>query len=471
MVNGGQNVALYVRVSTDNQDEKMQLAAAEPILREIPPDRLLVFVDHGVSAAKIPMEKRPELQRMLNLIRSGQIGTVIVYERDRLARNPYEYMEIVKLLHSRKVKVIFTAVNARPFDDSLIVEGIAAIAASAEAQAIQRRVSDTVKEYPAQLYGYKRIKANDGFIHYVKDPERSDAIQRAFEDIASVSSWQEFVDRFEYHRKSLRRTEPQFLKMLHTPFYTAHVLRFETYHPLTHVEPIVSLELFEVVQQKIRNFAEAIKQTSGSMVEAIVEPICGICGEPMTLKTSIKHQPRFQCRRGGHQLNTIGVQNLNEIVKEEISCRLKNFDLEALRQTCSRFIGRHERRLAMEEARQRKSLEEKSLLFAKRFNPGDSGKAIERAIQELDELETKITKISETRRQLQAALSLNVQALIDLVQQNIATRMHDAGSVRALASLLFRQVLVFPDHIELSLYYSRFLRGGKGGGEENEATA
>ncbi|KPV43830.1 recombinase family protein [Alicyclobacillus ferrooxydans] len=466
-LDGGTYYAFYVRVSTDAQDERMQHAAAEPILRQVPRDRLLVFVDHGVSAAKVPMSKRPELQRMLTLIRSGQIGTLICYERDRLARDPYEYVEIAKLLISRKVEVVFTAASARAFEGNLLVEGISAIAAGAEAQAIQRRVSDAVKEYPAQLFGYKRIRGDDGYVRYFRDPRHADAITEMFGDISSVRSFEEFMARFESLRRILRRTEAQALKMLQNPFYAGHVRRYGTYHSLPHVEPIISLETFTAVQEKMTDLAEWTGRALDQVVEGIIHPICGLCGSAMAQKSSVGHEPRYECRRGGHRANIIDLAWLDEVVLEQISTRVAELNVDALRQTCSGFIRRHIRKLESERFRVIEECHEKSLAFARRFSPGFDNKLVEHALREIESLEVQSASLSEKIQQLQAGYSLDITGLMDLVQHALSTRMQDKGAVRSLASMLFRQVLVFPDRIELLAYYSLFLNGG----EDHGATA
>ncbi|SDW63810.1 Site-specific DNA recombinase [Alicyclobacillus hesperidum] len=465
---GGKYCAFYVRVSTDAQDERMQHSAAEPILRQVPPDRLLTFVDHGVSAAKVPMAKRQELQRMLALIRGGQIGTLICYERDRLARDAYEYVEIAKLLISRKVEVVFTAASARTFDGNILVEGISDIAAAYEAQAIQRRVSDAVKEYPAQLFGYKRIRGDDGFVRYYRDSKRADGIAELFDDISSVRGFDEFMLKFESHRRILHRTEAQMLKVLQTPFYAGHVQRFGTYHALPHVEPITSLQTFKAVQVSISNLAQWTGRALDNAIEGIMQPICGLCGSPMAQKSSISYEPRYECRRGGHRVNVIDISLLNAVVMEQISKRITNLDVEAFHQTCSEFIRRHVRRLESERARVIKEYEDKSLAFARRFEPGVNNRVAELALQEIESLEEQSSSLSDKIRQLQAGYSLDVRGLIDLVQHTLVTRMQDKGAVRSLASLLFSRVIVFPERIDFLAYYGKFLRNG---GESHEATA
>lgn len=454
--------AFYVRVSTDAQEERMQHSAAEPILQRVPQERLLVFVDHGVSAAKVPMSKRPELQRMLTLIRSGHIGTLICYARDRLARDAYEYVEIAKLLISRKVEVVFTAGSERAFDGNLLVEGISAIAAQAEAQAIQRRVSDAVKEYPAQLFGFKRTRADDGFVRYFRDPKYADLLAQLFEEISSVQGFDEFMSRFEYRRRILRRTEAQTLKILQSPFYAGHVQRFGTYHALPHVEPIISLETFKAVQDRISNLVEWTGRKLDGAIDGIVNPVCGLCGSLMAQKSSISHEPRYECRKGGHGPNIIEISWLDEAVIEQISKRITDLDVEACRQTCTEFIRKHVRKLESERARVITEYEDKSLAFARRFAPGSDSKTVEMALREIESLEVQSALLSEKIGQLQAGHSLHVTGLIDVVQHTLATRMQDKGAVRSLAALLFRKVTVFPDRIELLAYYSEFLMSGGG---------
>ncbi len=78
------NVALYVRVSTYEQDPELQLAA----LRAHAANRGWViieeFIDQGYSGAK---EKRPALQRLMKAAWAGGMHAVLVWRFDRFARS------------------------------------------------------------------------------------------------------------------------------------------------------------------------------------------------------------------------------------------------------------------------------------------------------------------------------------------------------------------------------------------------
>ena len=83
--------AIYIRVSTDQQDTAMQLAELQDIA-----DRrgweTTVYRDHGQSGAK---ESRPALDALLKDLRRHRIDVVMIWALDRLARSLPRLLEIV----------------------------------------------------------------------------------------------------------------------------------------------------------------------------------------------------------------------------------------------------------------------------------------------------------------------------------------------------------------------------------------
>jgi predicted site-specific integrase-resolvase len=83
-------VAIYVRVSTDQQAEKgysleTQLAECRKKIKDLP--KVLAveeFIEDGYSGAYL---ERPALEKLRNALREKRFGAVIVYDPDRLARN------------------------------------------------------------------------------------------------------------------------------------------------------------------------------------------------------------------------------------------------------------------------------------------------------------------------------------------------------------------------------------------------
>jgi len=87
----GQTVG-YIRVSTEDQNTARQLEGVEL-------DKTFTDMVSGKDV------NRPELQRMLEFVREGDL--VIIHSMDRLARNLDDLRKIVKGLTSRGVKVQF----------------------------------------------------------------------------------------------------------------------------------------------------------------------------------------------------------------------------------------------------------------------------------------------------------------------------------------------------------------------------
>lgn len=88
-------IALYTRVSTGYQIEKDSLAHqrkellayCEHVLH-LPKDRIEVFEDAGKSGKNTD---RPAYQRLMKLVRNGQVSHVIVYKIDRISRNLVDF--------------------------------------------------------------------------------------------------------------------------------------------------------------------------------------------------------------------------------------------------------------------------------------------------------------------------------------------------------------------------------------------
>jgi site-specific DNA recombinase len=82
-------VAVYARVSTEDQAERdtieNQLHACREHAQAIDADIVAEFRDEGVSGA-IPLDERPEGQRLLEAAEAGQFESVLIYRLDRLAR-------------------------------------------------------------------------------------------------------------------------------------------------------------------------------------------------------------------------------------------------------------------------------------------------------------------------------------------------------------------------------------------------
>jgi DNA invertase Pin-like site-specific DNA recombinase len=94
--------ALYARVSTDQQDETMQVheMRRDCERRDLFPT---IFTDTGQSGSK---ERRPGLDRMMGEVRKGKFDVVMVYKFDRFARSLRQLLDALEEFRIRGVDFI-----------------------------------------------------------------------------------------------------------------------------------------------------------------------------------------------------------------------------------------------------------------------------------------------------------------------------------------------------------------------------
>jgi site-specific DNA recombinase len=131
-------IAVYSRVSSAQQDIQKQNLLTEAYINNnhIEKEKVIWLKDEDVSANKLAMEDRPNLQKLRFLIQQKKVKTIIDYRRDRLARNFYEYVALVKEFYKYGIKVIFTSTKQPPFSPKLSIESLYGIFSQVEGQNI-----------------------------------------------------------------------------------------------------------------------------------------------------------------------------------------------------------------------------------------------------------------------------------------------------------------------------------------------
>src|SRR5919205_2411009 len=88
-LNATPRVALYARVSTEDQAERQTVQAQLDFLRKLADLHHWVvageYVDDGVSGT-VPLDQRPDGKRLLEDAAARRFGTVVLYRLDRLGR-------------------------------------------------------------------------------------------------------------------------------------------------------------------------------------------------------------------------------------------------------------------------------------------------------------------------------------------------------------------------------------------------
>lgn len=90
-------IAIYYRVSTDEQDLNSQMKAVETWLdsRADKPDAVEIFKEIGRSGAD---KTRPEFNRLMHMAKLGVYDTVVVYAIDRFSRSSGHFLSTVNTL-------------------------------------------------------------------------------------------------------------------------------------------------------------------------------------------------------------------------------------------------------------------------------------------------------------------------------------------------------------------------------------
>ncbi len=167
-------VAIYARVSSEQQAETHTIASQVAALRErVVADELAVseamqFLDEGYSGATLV---RPALERLRDVVAAGSVDRLYVHSPDRLARKYAYQVLLVDEFRRASVEVVFLnrALGQSPEDDLLLqVQGM--IAEYERAKIIERHrrgkrhaaQSGAVNVLSGAPYGYRYVTKYEG---------------------------------------------------------------------------------------------------------------------------------------------------------------------------------------------------------------------------------------------------------------------------------------------------------------------
>lgn len=219
-------IAAYFRVSGSSQSIKLQIEKAKNWAEEngyswfeedgyFWSEEIEQFNENVLSANQVGMENRPELMRLLKAIEAGQIKVLIVFARDRLARNYYEYMEIVTLILKYKVKVIILGDTA-PFSYNYLTEGVHGIQIQQDGTNIASRIKTVQNLYPDQKFGFINDKSNR---EYLINEKYHFGILTFFQEVSDTDTFEKLSTLLtEFKSKYKRKSVEDCWKLLRTPF-------------------------------------------------------------------------------------------------------------------------------------------------------------------------------------------------------------------------------------------------------------
>lgn len=141
--------AAYYRNSISKEKQKLSIIMQKDHVYELAQNKKLLidieFSDESTSARKTKTDERMQMTRLLREIKKGNVKTLLVYSRCRLARNVNQYMEIYRTFKEHNIEVIFAAKHEFPMIYSIegeLIERIMAAFNQHEAENLVKKLMD-----------------------------------------------------------------------------------------------------------------------------------------------------------------------------------------------------------------------------------------------------------------------------------------------------------------------------------------
>jgi DNA invertase Pin-like site-specific DNA recombinase len=114
---GDRLIAIYSRVSTDRQDLARQAVQVERARADHAGSKLVSIEDDGVSAFKVPIDRRDGGRELLRLIEAGKVEALYLDAQDRISRGkPAEWIAFAGLCEEAGTRIIIDGREVDPDD-------------------------------------------------------------------------------------------------------------------------------------------------------------------------------------------------------------------------------------------------------------------------------------------------------------------------------------------------------------------
>lgn len=277
------NVALYIRVSTDEQalrgdSIETQIKELNKFARANNYNIVDEYIDEGFSATSL---NRPNLQRLLDDVKHNKINLILFTKIDRWSRGVKNYYKLQDVLDTYNVhwKTIFEKYDTTTAAGQLHVNIMLSVAQN-EASVTSERIKAVFKTkiLNGQVisgsvpYGYK-IKDK----HLVIDENTKDIVIDIFQHYKKTLSLNETI---RYVNINIRKMGMETLKKLLRNKIYIGVYDLNGYYNDHYCEPIISNELFYKVQDMLSlNTVPVVKNDRVALFGKLM--YCKQCGGKM----------------------------------------------------------------------------------------------------------------------------------------------------------------------------------------------
>jgi len=387
------------RVSTENQSLDMQLAADKKFRNELDDDEYIEINELGVSANKVKLKQRKNMVEVINLIEMDQVDTIYVYDRSRLSRNFYEYLELVDLFIAHNINVVFTSTDATyfPFSGNYLVESFNGILIEEEGKGIARRLADNHRKLPTRKYGYETIKNENGVKSYSIVSEQKPLINLLFKSARSITSIQDFIELLAKYSREMKKQPTDVIRILSDPFYAGCERIGSRFNRLTYVAPIIDLEIFSEVQKLIEPYEKKIsKQINDRIDENVLHPHCGLCKKQMNYRKShVGETGKYTCSNK-HKKVSIDVDSYNRMMVQYSTQVLNNLNESEIEKKAVSMMSTLSRKLEKELFSTNTTIEQLEMELATMPQERLIARQFNSELIALNEIKSKRKEIRET---------------------------------------------------------------------------
>ena len=282
---------IYARYSSDHQREESiegQIRECKEYAERESIAILGTYIDRAQSAKT---DNRPEFQRMIKDSEKGLFNLIIVWKLDRFARNRYDSAHYKHLLAKQNVRVISATERLSDTPEGQLMESVL------EGFAEYYSAELAVKVNRGMMENALKCKFNGGIIplgyridenqYYQIDPITAPVVREVFIDYANGKTMKRIVDTLD--AKGIRNTVGGKMNingvtyMLKNRRYLGEY-KFRDITVENAFEPIVSLELFDSVQERMKRNKKAPSRSKALAEHYLLTTklFCGKCGAMMS---------------------------------------------------------------------------------------------------------------------------------------------------------------------------------------------
>jgi len=330
-------VAVYLRQSLDREGTGLAVDRQRQECRALCADRgweAVEYVDNSVSASS--RKPRPAYQRMLADIGAGAVGGVVVWDLDRLHRQPAELESFIELADRHRLALAtVTGDTDLGTDNGRLFARIKGAVSRSEVERKSARQKAAHRQRAASGKPWSTHRPfgfmDDLVTHH---PVEAEAVRGMYADaLAGVSQSQIARD---LNRRGIETTwgngwtQASVRNLLLNPrnaglrHHNGKVVGEGTW------EPVVPLETYRAVVDKFNANPRAFGARGGPRKHLLIGiAVCGVCGVPMTTGMTARSSCRvYVCPKGAHTSRR--AESVEELVEAVIVARLSKPDAVAL---------------------------------------------------------------------------------------------------------------------------------------------